>query len=218
MGELIFLSHVLEDRSRPVHGLAAFYFALDCPLSYLAAERVERALGEIEWVPVLTPGSGGGQVTAGSDQVRSARSRLVLAEREARALDLPLMEPQRYPSDARPISRVAAHAAERGVGARFALAAMRLAFCGCYDLSQPEVIGEAADVAGLSVSEAVAAAGADEYDLRLEATSRGLLMRRISAPAIRIGKRWFEGVDAVTPASIFRTINVDGDAPPVQAG
>ncbi len=54
MGEFDDLSQVIEDRSQPARGPAAFFFALDCPLCYLAAERVERALGEIDWVPVLT--------------------------------------------------------------------------------------------------------------------------------------------------------------------
>jgi 2-hydroxychromene-2-carboxylate isomerase len=218
MGEVVFLSRVQEDRSRPVHGDAAFFFALDCPLSYLAAERVERALGEIEWIPVLTHGFDGGPSDAESERVRSARRRLAIAEHEARTLNLPLVEPHHYPFEARRIARAAALAAERGVGSRFALAALRLAFCGGYDLSYPEVIGEAAAVAGLRVGEAIVAASAREYDLRLEATSRGLFTRGISAPAIRIGQRWFEGVDVVSHASMFKRTDVDGEAPPLHAG
>jgi hypothetical protein len=68
------------------------------------------------------------------------------------------------------------------------------------------VIGEAAEVTGLRGGEAVAAAGATRYDERLEATSRGLASRGVRAPAIRIGKRWFQGVDAVTGASMFEGI------------
>jgi 2-hydroxychromene-2-carboxylate isomerase len=218
MGELIFLSQRLEDRSRPVHGRAAFFFALDCPLSYLAAEGVERALGEIEWFPVLTSGVGGGPIGAESERLGGARLRLAIAEHEARTLNLPLVEPHHYPFEARPMSRAAAFAAERGVGSRFALAALRLAFCGGYDLSYPEVIGEAAAVAGLRARDAIVAAGALNYDVPLEATSRGLFTRGISAPAIRIGQHWFEGVDAVTRASLFKATDVDGEAPPIQAG
>src|SRR5579872_5792092 len=55
MGDLIHLSERLADRSRPSAELARFFFALDDPMSYLAAERVERALGPIDWVPVLGP-------------------------------------------------------------------------------------------------------------------------------------------------------------------
>ena len=55
VGDIIFLSERMADRSRPSPDAARFFFALDCPLSYLTAERVERALGEVEWVPVLGP-------------------------------------------------------------------------------------------------------------------------------------------------------------------
>jgi len=213
MGELIVLSEVLQDRSRPVHGSAAFFFALDCPLSYLAAERVERALGEIDWIPVLT-GQSSDESTPAADpeRVRNAQERLVLAEQEARTLKLPLVEPHHYPFDARQVSRAAVHAAEHGVGARFALAAMRLAFCGGFDLSNPDVIGEAAEVAGLPATEAIVAAGTPRHDNRLEATSRGLASRGVGAPAIRIGKRWCHGVDVITCASMTRGVQVDGHA------
>lgn len=204
MGELVFLSKVLEDRSRPARGPAAFFFALDCPFSYLAAERVERALGEIDWVPVLS--SDGGWAAGGSGRVRGPREALLLAEREAHALRLPLVEPHDYPFDPRPISRAAAHAAELGVAAKFALTAMRLAFCGGYDLSDPDVISEAAEVTGLRGGEAVAAAGETRYDARLEATTNGLASRGVRAPAIRIGKHWFQGVDAVIGASTLEGI------------
>src|ERR1700744_2642401 len=186
MGELVYLFRALEDRSRPAYGPAAFFFALDCPLSYLAAERVERALGEIEWVPVLRPHRDTSVSGADSERLRSARSRLALAEPAARALKLPLVEPHRYPFEARPISRAAAFAAEQGVGPRFALVALRLAFCGGYDLSRPEVIREAAIGAGLRVGEAGGGARPTRYDLRLDATCRGLLGRGVGAPAIRV--------------------------------
>jgi len=214
MGELIVLSKVLEDRSRPVHGPAAFFFALDCPLCYLAAERVERALGEIDWVPVLTSHSDAGLLATDSERVRGAREVLALAEQEARPLRLPLVEPHNYPFDARPVSRAAAHAAELGVGAKFALAALRLAFCGGYDPSSSEAIGEAAEAAGLRIGESLNATGEPRYDARLEATSRGLASRGVSAPAIRIGRRWFQGVDAVTGASTSRAMEQTLPAPP----
>ncbi len=53
MGEVISLTERLVARSRVMRGRAAFFFALDCPLSYLVAERVEHELGEIAWVPIL---------------------------------------------------------------------------------------------------------------------------------------------------------------------
>ena len=47
--------------------------------------------------------------------------------------------------------RVAALAAERGRAAPFVLAAGRLAFCGGYDLDDPETLAEAAAAAGLGL-------------------------------------------------------------------
>ena len=55
--------------------------------------------------------------------------------------------------------RVAALAVERGRAAEFALAASRLAFCGGYDVDDPEILAEAAAAAGLGLSECLRAAG-----------------------------------------------------------
>lgn len=227
MGEVIRLAKARANRAAreagrepsmrpvaPAAGPATFYFALDCPLSYVAAERVERVLGEIAWVPVL----GASPSTIRSERVRNARSRLARAEHEARALDIPIVEPHRYPFDARPISRAATWAAEQGAGPQFAMAALRLAFCGGYDLASPCVIGEAAASAGLRVGEAVAASGDFVYDLLLESVSRELGLQGVGVPAIRIGTSWFEGVHAVTAAAPRALPAKDGDALPLDAG
>ena len=52
MGEVIELKDQLADRSRPRGDVrASFFYDVACPFSYLVAERVERVLGEVEWVP-----------------------------------------------------------------------------------------------------------------------------------------------------------------------
>ena len=58
--------------------------------------------------------------------------------------------------DSRKAARAAAFAADAGVGATFALAVARLAFCGGFDIGSDNVIEEAAAVAGLNPAEAVA--------------------------------------------------------------
>jgi 2-hydroxychromene-2-carboxylate isomerase len=214
VGDIIFLSERMADRSRPSPDAARFFFALDCPLSYLTAERVERALGEVEWVPVLGPLS----VLAPVSEQRSerdgaaacaareahARDRMRLAEREAQILQLPLVEPHRFPMDSRKAARAAAFAADSGVGSTFALAVSRLAFCGGFDISSDNVIEEAAAVAGLNPAEAVTAARDARLDLRLDATGRGLRARGIvSPPAINIAESWFDGTDCVIAAVSF---------------
>ena len=65
-----------------------------------------------------------------------------LAEREARAVRLPLVWPDQFPANTRHALRAASYAAENGAGASFALAAMRLAFCGGFDLEDSEILGD----------------------------------------------------------------------------
>ncbi len=116
MGDLILISERLADRSRPVGGLPVFFLALDDPLSYLAAERVERALGPIEWIPVLGPLSERPGPESARERALWARERMALAERQASSLELPLVEPHRFPMNARPAARAALFAAEAGTG------------------------------------------------------------------------------------------------------
>ena len=197
-----------QSRSRVrVPQSAAFFFDLGCPLSYLAAERVERNLGEVSWVPT-------GRLDRSRDHARTLDPELVaLAEREAAALRLPLIMPEHYPSEGRGALRAAAFAAGRGAGARFAIAAFRLAFCGGFDLDDPEVIQEAAAAAGVDVIETLEAVRDPRWDVQPSGTSRGLLGQGISSvPAIRVGHRWFEGIDAVGEASLFATFHVVQDA------
>ncbi len=53
MGQVIYLDERRSERSRsPVVTQPLFFFDVSCPLSYLSAERIERKLGEVEWVPV----------------------------------------------------------------------------------------------------------------------------------------------------------------------
>jgi 2-hydroxychromene-2-carboxylate isomerase len=221
MGDLIQLSERIADRSRPTGELARFFFALDDPLSYLAAERVERALGPIEWVPVLGPLSeraGGGSA---DDRALLAQQRMLLAEREAASLQLPLVEPHRFPMDTRTASRAATFAADTdaGSGAVFSMALMRLAFCGGFDIGSMPVIEEAAAVAGLNTRDAVRAARDRRIDLRLDATSRGLGLRGVkSSPAISVGTHWFEGPNVVIAALAFSAAHGLMDAPLQPAG
>jgi 2-hydroxychromene-2-carboxylate isomerase len=208
VGQLINMAEARADRSRPSRSAAAFYFALDCPISYLAAERVERAFGEIDWFPVVGPAFSLGVPCSPAQSNRRATERFLIAEREAEQLRLPLVEPERFPvEDPRPAARAAVFAADRGAGCRFALAAARLAFCGGFDLEDPELIGEAARAAELAPDEAIAASQDPRHDAVLDATARGMLTRGVSSgPAIRIGTRWFEGLDAVPGASTFAAV------------
>jgi 2-hydroxychromene-2-carboxylate isomerase len=216
MGELIHLSERLADRSRTSGAAARFFFALDDPISYLVAERVERALGPIDWVPVLGPLSERSGDCSAEDRELRARERLARAEQDSLALELPIVEPHRFPMDSRNAARAATFAADEGVGAAFAVALLRLGFCGGFDIGSVPVIEEAAAVAGLTTADAVAAAGDQRYDLRIDATSRGLGFRGVqSPPAISIGTTWFEGSGAVFAAASFSAAHGLVDEPRV---
>jgi 2-hydroxychromene-2-carboxylate isomerase len=184
MGELIFLNDRLHDLTRPTRSSrAAFFFDLACPFSYLAMERVERVLGEVDWVPTAAPPFAWGP---GEDELRAE------AERRAAALRLPLVWPDRFPSPCPRALRAAGHATEMGGGARFALAASRLAFCGGFDLEDPESLAEAAGAAGMHLDGCLAAAADPSRDARFHATAKGLLRRGVRRlPAVRIGRQWF---------------------------
>ncbi len=200
MGVVIELKDQLADRSRPRGGSrAAFFYDLACPFSYLVAERVERVLGEVEWIPAPAVGLDGGASWMRFDSLRA------LAEREAHAVRLPLVWPDGFPANTRHALRAAAWAAENGAGATFALAAMRLAFCGGFDLEDPEIIAVAATAAGLSLDGCLAAARESSRDVRLWATARGLHARGVRRlPAIRLGRRWLEGERVLDSVALLR--------------
>ncbi len=193
MGELIVIAERLADRSRPDRASRpqpsrttkpAFFFELGCPFSYLAAERVERLLGDVDWIP--TTGLGGRHECG--PELRAS------AERRAAELRLPLLWPERFPASVPGALRAAVRAGQAGAGARFALAVVRLAFCGGFDLEDPEVLAEAAAAAGLTLDECLEAASDASLDLELEATSSGLIAQGVrQLPAVRVGKQFYDG-------------------------
>ena len=208
MGDVIVLADRRADRSRPTHGARpSFFFDLGCPLSYLAAERVERVLGDVEWIPTA------GAVLHGDSWSDAAAVR-AHAETCAVALRLPLVWPDRFPADTPGALRAAAHAAEIGAGSRFALAASRLAFCGGFDLEDPEILAEAAAASGIGLSACLAAAGDVSRDAELHATARGLLAQGVrELPAIRVGHRLFHGDTALAAAAMVLRSPAVADRP-----
>ena len=196
MGELIILAERLADRSRPGRSeRPAFCFDLACPFSYLAAERVERILGDVEWIPTAST------LLDGQDWAQQPSMRRE-AERRAAELRLPLVWPDGSPARVVGALRAACYAAEIGAGARFALAASRLAFCGGFDLGDPEIVAEAAAAAAMPLDDALVAFGDCTRDGALHGTARGLVLRGVRrVPAIRIGRRWFSGEHVVREAA-----------------
>jgi len=207
MGQVIYLNERRTERAQPALVTPpAFFFDVSCPLSYLTAERIERKLGDVEWVPVdgasLRRDRAGAHDRAGAQthpaphdgepaEVHVLRTRAASC---ARALRLPLVWPDRFPGAARCAQRASAFACEIGAGAAFALAASRLAFCGGFDLEDPETLAEAAAAAGVPLEECLTAAGETWRDEELEANTDLLRAHGVSElPAIRIADQWFEG-------------------------
>lgn len=204
MGQVIYLSERRSERARPEpERPPAFFFDVSCPLSYLIAERVERQLGEVEWVAVdgASLRAGSDVNDTGPDQPPRHVTVRARADACARELRLPLVWPDRFPGPARCAQRAAAFACEIGAGPAFALAASRLAFCGGFDLEDPETLAEAAAAAGVPLGECLKAAGEAWRDEELEETADALRAAGITElPVLRIGNRWFEG-EAGLPAA-----------------
>ena len=201
-----------RDGREPV--AAAFFFDVSCPLSYLAAERVERRLPGAEWVAV----DGSELIGPSEDPVELTlvRSR---AEDYARAWRLPLVWPERYPLRAPCARRAAAFACELGAGPAFALAAARLAFCGGFPLDDPETIAEAAAAAAVPLRPCLKAAGErwrDEELGEVSATLRQVGIDRL--PAFKVGSHWLQGEDALGAASAMMVRGPLAQGPLAPAG
>jgi 2-hydroxychromene-2-carboxylate isomerase len=125
------------------------------------------------------------------------------AEERAAALRLPLVWPERFPSEVSAAMRVAALAAEGGRGAAFVLAATRLAFCGGFDLDDPEILAEAAAAAGVVLDDCLGAARDEGRDGEIERAGRVLLAAGADRlPALRIGRALYWGERRVGEALV----------------
>jgi 2-hydroxychromene-2-carboxylate isomerase len=205
MGQVIQLA---ERRARRERGRARargemlrteFLFDLACPFTYLAAERVERAFEAVVWTPVSSAALTR-RATAG-DPVAERRIRRAVEERAAQ-LRMPLVWPERFPADLPAAMRVASYAAECGRAAAFTLASGRLAYCGGFDLEDPEILAEAAAAAGLGRDPGRAAARDESRDGTLEAAGRRLLAAGADMlPALRVGSALFWGEQRVAEAA-----------------
>ena len=199
MGDLIHLSAYRAQRAvRAPDALPTFFFDVSDPLSYLMAEQVERTLGEVHWIAV--------DGTALSDRAADQGGLREQAEARARALRLPLVWPDTYPASTPCALRAAAFACEIGAGPQFALAAGRLAFCGGFDLEDPEALTEAAAAAGVPLDSCLDATREGWRDDELAEMADVLRDHDISElPALAIGGCWFAGDAALQRAGAIAT-------------
>jgi 2-hydroxychromene-2-carboxylate isomerase len=212
MGDVIMLSERREALRRSGAGVrrersrARFFYDLSCPFTYLAVERVERSFDDVVWSPASSSALRRSTLEAdpaGADATRHE------AERRAAMLRMPLVWPERFPAEVPSAMRVAALAAEAGRGAAFVLAATRLAFCGGFDLDDPEILAEAAAAAGVVLDDCLRAARDAGRDGPIEAAGRSLLAAGADRlPALRVGRALYWGErrvgDALYAARVAR--------------
>jgi 2-hydroxychromene-2-carboxylate isomerase len=197
MGDVINLAeHRAARRRQACPRDAEFFFDLACPSSYLAAERVERTFGQVTWTPVS-----GAALSAPASGEELERLRRHAEDRAAR-LRLPLSWPDQFPAPVPAAMRAAGYAAEQGRGAPFVLAAVRLAFCGGFDLDDPEILAEAAAAGGIGLDECLRAAGESGRDGDAEVAARRLVSAGVPyLPALRVGGRLFWGEERLGEAA-----------------
>jgi len=208
MGEVIRLAERRQARrnrqgTRISRVRAEYFFDLACPFTYLTAERVERAFDDIVWTPASGTALRVGALAADEAALAGVRTAAEERAQELRLpLRLPLEWPEAFPVDVPAAMRVASHAADSGRGAAFVLAAGRLAFCGGFDLDDPEILFEAAAAAGLPLEDCLRAAGDRRRDGAIEAAGRRLLAAGADRlPALRVGRSLFWGESNVAEAA-----------------
>lgn len=175
------------------------FFDLGDPFSYLAAERVERAFDAVVWTPATGAGEYRRSLMADGARLAQVRER---AEERAAELRMPLVWPERFPSEVPRAMRAASLAAEQGRAAAFALAAGRLAYCGGFDLDDPEILAEAAAASGVGLDECLAAAGDATRDVAMREAGRRLLAANAHRlPALKVGGALFSGEERIPEAA-----------------
>lgn len=165
MAEVIQLTQRRPGRGAPEAPDMAptLYFDLASPYTYLVAERLERRVGAAVWRPAMLPSP----LPRGEEVVADAETR-------AHTLRMPLVWPERYPSRVPTAMRVATYANEQGCGPAFAIAAGRLAFCGGFDVEDPDILAEAAAAAGLDLEGALAASRDPRRDHQIGMAGRSV--------------------------------------------
>jgi 2-hydroxychromene-2-carboxylate isomerase len=183
---------------------ASFYFDLQSPLAYIAAERVLHVLpGPAQWRPVLARELDGADLF-GSFRCREEEEIFRLeVERRARELELqPLRWPEPFPFDSELAMRIATYAASIGRGVAFAQAAFRQAFAGGRRLDEQDHVLIAAAACEMHPSAVNQAAQLGSVARELARASRQAAKLGVrEVPAIAVGERLFHGERALDEAA-----------------
>lgn len=174
-----------------------FYFDVMSPYAWLAAERIEKLLGPVEWKPVLLGGIF--VATERFSWATTNRRAEGMAEVESRARRYGLGDvewPDPWPGDALLAMRVAAAASNNGFGREFALTAMRLGFRAGRVMKEPPAVEEALRGCGVEpepvLERAISQAGKDDLRSR---TDDALSLGVFGVPTVIVDGASFFGDD-----------------------
>jgi 2-hydroxychromene-2-carboxylate isomerase len=194
---------------------ASFFFDLQSPLAYLAAERVLHTLpGPAEWQPVLARELAGAD---GFDAFRCAEERAIwCGELERRAGELGLQRlrwPDPFPFDSELAMRAATYAKSIGRTVAFAQAAFRQAFAGgrALDSSDNVLIAAAACEMHPAAVKAALARAAPARELERQ-TARAAALGVRDVPAVSVGERVFCGEPELERAAAYMREAASGAA------
>lgn len=183
---------------------AAFYFDLQSPLAYLAAERVLQTMPiATEWQPVLA------SELPNAESFQTYRCRkeeeIFRSEIELRAANLglqPVRWPTPFPFDSAIAMRVATYAKSIGRAVAFAQAAFRQAFAGGRSLDEVDnvlIAASACEMHPTAVLKAIEMASVEE---QLSAATASAVEAGVwDVPAVRVGERVFHGERALELAA-----------------
>jgi 2-hydroxychromene-2-carboxylate isomerase len=183
---------------------ASFYFDLQSPLAYLAAEQVLHALpGPAEWQPVLASELGGTQpYEALRCEQELEAFREDVARRAERLGVQPLRWPEPFPAESALAMRAATYAKSIGRAVPFAQAAFRQAFAAGRDLGKMDNVLIAA--AACEMHPAAVTRGAELHSVAAQLSERTRDARELGIaelPAIAVEGEVFAGERAVKQAA-----------------
>jgi len=185
---------------------ARFFVDVGSPYAWLAAERVERLLGEVVWEPVLLGGIFAARGSGSWAETDARSAGMAEVERRAAAYGLaPVRWPHPWPGNMLLAMRAATAAAQLGAGRELLLAALRLGFRDGRDLSDPAAVADAGAAAGLDGDALLAAAITPEVKAALrERTEEAIALGVRGVPSVVVAGEAFWGDDKLEQAAAYR--------------
>ena len=186
-------------------GRPVFFYDLGSPWSYLAAERVNGALGIVPaWQPVDARALHGEPPAIVAVEPDRREELFAAVERRAAAQGLPPIRwPQPWPADPEPALRAAIFAQGAGRVVAFSLAALRQAFAAGRDLGEVQNVLIAAAACELHPRAVLKGIESSAVSERLAAAGSAAVERGVGRlPAVAVGDEVFDGEDAVEAAAL----------------